>query len=653
MASHHGQPRLLSSPVESSSGDYQYSTLSEGYIRILGLDRATGTSIVRGEIEEHPLDNPPEYIALSYCWGDSTLSHSIYIPEEVHVTANLHSALTALCRMTSVYVWADALCINQKDVLERNKQVLLMRQIYEKAKVVVIHLGGDEDNSRIIPQLIYSLQLFDDYRNFRQGQDGNLFENVTRKARNEQLKKELGFDQWVPGDNGFGWLDGAYQPDKSASQWKALRAFLKRPWFTRAWIIQEALACTHTLVMCGSWCMGLVHLMGLVGNTRWLSLYGLLEDDDHEVPMVHDALEQVDLIGGLAVDIWQGRSVPLLWLLQRCRRTQATLEIDRLYAIIGLSNEAKEPALAPDYGLLPHEVVRNYARFFFRTGQGIEMLKQVDIITWKRELPTWMPDWTTYNWYVPWLGQPGEPGRVVYRAGGDKDEASVREVGDKLVIGGFIFDKISELGQDHRSSGLAKLLGLAHTTDARSTAVDRHERSSIWASFSESIEMLEQSRLYRTPFERNQVASSTFMVGRIPPEDKPEGFYEVCYEVGRLTVGVLQGIVQVQDIDNLDPRCRDDTYWMELMSRMRDVIRYLRLCKTETGRLAQVPYGTEVGDVLAIFRGSEVPFVLRKHGDAYRLLGACYVHGVMDGQLCENIVVRHSNSDLLPTITLV
>ena len=52
------------------------------------------------------------------------------------------------------------------------------------------------------------------------------------------------------------------------------------------------------------------------------------------------------------------------------------------------------------------------------------------------------------------------------------------------------------------------------------------------------------------------------------------------------------------------------------MSRMREVIRYLRFCNTEAGCLGQVPYETEVGHVLAIFLGSEVHFILSKVGDA-------------------------------------
>ncbi len=143
------------------------------------------------------------------------------------------------------------------------------------------------------------------------------------------------------------------------------------------------------------------------------------------------------------------------------------------------------------------------------------------------------------------------------------------------------------------------------------------------------------------------------MVGRIPSEDKPENCYEACYEVGRLALGILYRFVEVKDIHDIDPRCSDDTYWMKLKSRMREVIPYLRFCNTEAGRLGQVPSGTEVEDVLAIFLGSEVPLVLRKVGDAYCLLGPCYVHGVMNGNLCNSILARPSNENVLPTITLI
>lgn len=38
------------------------------------------------------------------------------------------------------------------------------------------------------------------------------------------------------------------------------------------------------------------------------------------------------------------------------------------------------------------------------------------------------------------------------------------------------------------------------------------------------------------------------------------------------------------------------------------------------------------GHIVVILFGSQVPFFLRKHGSVYRLVGDCYVQGLMDGE---------------------
>ena len=48
------------------------------------------------------------------------------------------------------------------------------------------------------------------------------------------------------------------------------------------------------------------------------------------------------------------------------------------------------------------------------------------------------------------------------------------------------------------------------------------------------------------------------------------------------------------------------------------------------------PETAVVGDVVCIFHGAEVPFVLRPEAnDRYRLLGEAYVHGIMDGEFMD------------------
>lgn len=79
-----------------------------------------------------------EYVALSYVWGNSDNMREISINgKPVQVTKNLESALRILRdklpMRLGVRLWVDALCINQKDIMERNTQVQRMWEIYNKA----------------------------------------------------------------------------------------------------------------------------------------------------------------------------------------------------------------------------------------------------------------------------------------------------------------------------------------------------------------------------------------------------------------------------------------------------------------------------------------------------------------------------------------
>lgn len=45
------------------------------------------------------------------------------------------------------------------------------------------------------------------------------------------------------------------------------------------------------------------------------------------------------------------------------------------------------------------------------------------------------------------------------------------------------------------------------------------------------------------------------------------------------------------------------------------------------------PAGTQPGDVICVFLGGAVPWVIREDGDDDVLVGECYVHGIMDGEI--------------------
>jgi hypothetical protein len=65
------------------------------------------------------------YVCLSYCWGDSRTMHQILVGvsgkhRPLTVTENLYNALKNLSKTHEcVFLWIDAICINQSDPQER------------------------------------------------------------------------------------------------------------------------------------------------------------------------------------------------------------------------------------------------------------------------------------------------------------------------------------------------------------------------------------------------------------------------------------------------------------------------------------------------------------------------------------------------------
>jgi hypothetical protein len=60
-----------------------------------------------------------------------------------------------------------------------------------------------------------------------------------------------------------------------------------------------------------------------------------------------------------------------------------------------------------------------------------------------------------------------------------------------------------------------------------------------------------------------------------------------------------------------------------------------QIARTEKGLLGLVPHLAEAGDQICILNGGAVPFVLRKGKRPlreHRLVGECYIHGLMKGE---------------------
>jgi nucleoside-diphosphate-sugar epimerase len=101
------------------------------------------------------------FTALSYSWGNATDLVTIWCNDQpLKITRSLYNFLRAArnrkssSSSESTYIWADAICINQQDNAEKNYQVPLMRNIYRRARQVLVWLGdAGRDSELALPIL--------------------------------------------------------------------------------------------------------------------------------------------------------------------------------------------------------------------------------------------------------------------------------------------------------------------------------------------------------------------------------------------------------------------------------------------------------------------------------------------------------------------
>ena len=121
-------------------------------IRVLQLHAGKCNDGIRGTLFRALCDANIAYHALSYMWGDPQATSEIEIDDNRHfrVTKNAESALRDLRHEhDDLNLWIDTICIDQHNIQERNRQVKLMRQIYQNALIVHIWLDTVEGEKAV------------------------------------------------------------------------------------------------------------------------------------------------------------------------------------------------------------------------------------------------------------------------------------------------------------------------------------------------------------------------------------------------------------------------------------------------------------------------------------------------------------------------
>ena len=133
---------------------YKYEPLEQGHIRLLSLLPGKKGDELTCSLITVPLEGCPRYEALSYCWGDPEPGVYIqcYRTGYVRITTNLACGLRQIRYLDETrLLWADQICINQEEIAEQSAQVNIMGKIFKQAFRVVIWLGPDSKTNPQAP----------------------------------------------------------------------------------------------------------------------------------------------------------------------------------------------------------------------------------------------------------------------------------------------------------------------------------------------------------------------------------------------------------------------------------------------------------------------------------------------------------------------
>lgn len=140
-----------------------------------------------------------------------------------------------------------------------------------------------------------------------------------------------------------------FPPDEDPS-WKYLRDLLRLPWSSRMWIVQESVLNQNMIMLCGRnqlpWSM-LADLITTVLIQKRLPIQAVLVDDSED----NKAAGQLDAVSLLKKAIFKDGSLNLTLhqLLSACHMLESTDPRDKIYALLGISKDAVELGVIPNY----------------------------------------------------------------------------------------------------------------------------------------------------------------------------------------------------------------------------------------------------------------------------------------------------------------
>ncbi|MCJ1451261.1 hypothetical protein MMC28_001597 [Mycoblastus sanguinarius] len=567
---------------------YEYAPInSDDKFRLLELGPGNGDDILSGTLRIVSLFDAPEYQALSYTWGELVFPALIECSGNgyIAITSNLAAALRRLRYPNRKRtMWIDAICVDQRNTIERNHQVRHMRKIYEQAKEVLIWLGENTDNARLAL--------------------GGLDE-LLEAVINAHLIL------FSPS------LDSLLTTYHTSDQGVAFANLLKHSWFRRIWVIQGVTCARGATMLCGEVSMDWFRFLRIADRMH-----------DEKLDLYFDARMKETFYHLSALhrqrDCWASNNTQSLpELLFHYRHCDSSDSRDKIFALAGLANGKVIPADAPDYSKHVTDVFQALASNALTDYAYLDILTCCSLPDADREhlpLPSWVPDWSRP---LHMNSSPILAPNAYNASKGIRCRVALGQDKRKMIVRGILLGKVQSVCQPWSyATGLEGISQVKKIMELLEECRILFKGSKICGAqnrlrFLRTLVADLDNAGYRTKnrdFTTQYDTYHEYMEGRC--SEQPLSFNSV----GQRTTAKL--ITSYPKMRKFETALHYAAYGRAY-------------CRFDDSRVGWVPEKAEVGDQVVVILGAQVPILLRPRGSSYIVVGETYVDRMMDGEALE------------------
>jgi len=431
-----------------------YDDLQDGQIRLFELDINTTGKIV-GRLQTIEMFSAPPFYALSYVCGSDAYSVEITINNHaVLVKPNLFAALQELRsyfqdkEVAHVWIWIDAICINQDNDEEKAKQIRSMHGVFSGAVEVLVWLGAVDDDIRMVLRVFAWLGFYSNFglesETFQQHEDEPGYQESIAKPTLEAMRsmarlehclkvhchvnhanlramaqffdvmKHVVYGRTLTEDQRTAAMDVPFLNYSLFPSdhifWASLYALLNIEWFGRVWTYQEIRLARRPKLLVHEvsvpWSVvvwATFYLLGGEMHTRGTSDGRYPEARTRHLPSFKKRLESAMKWHQFILTMLpSNKHIPLLLSLKATKRRVSTMAKDRVYGLIALWQKKIQDEIVIDYKRETAEVFANAVKLGLKMEFGGPLdLTIADLWTAfdgplaalaTENLPSWCPD---------------------------------------------------------------------------------------------------------------------------------------------------------------------------------------------------------------------------------------------------------------------